>query len=222
MPDTRPAVLGPGTPLRDLQGPFNKEQKDARQYIQPGLAAELKAHIATKAPKAPVFSLPDETNVARMTRKDLADARRAWLQATKNPTERLRREQSDFLAAENHEGEQTDFHCLRHTCGAWLAMNGEHPNTVMRHSSITLTMDTYGHLFPGQDAEAVAKMPNILGNASDTPEALAATGTDSLLPADRQQWTGKTTRETAKPGDWNEIGSGDENSPQVEPTTRGL
>ena len=99
-------------------------------------------------------------------------------------------------------------------------MNGEHPNTVktvMRHSSITLTMDTYGHLFPGQDAEAVAKMPNILGDASDTPEALAATGTDSLLPADRQQWTGKTTRETAKPGDWNEMGSGDENSPQVVP-----
>ena len=44
-------------------------------------------------------------------------------------------------------------------------MTGAHPKvvqTVMRHSSITLTMDTYGHLFPGQEADAVAKLRNIL------------------------------------------------------------
>ncbi len=29
---------------------------------------------------------------------------------------------------------------------------------VMRHQSITLTMDTYGHLFPGQEADAVDRM----------------------------------------------------------------
>ncbi|MBN2474708.1 MAG: hypothetical protein JXB62_08870, partial [Pirellulales bacterium] len=37
-----------------------------------------------------------------------------------------------------------------------------HPKTVqsvMRHSTITLTMDTYGHLFPGQEAEAVSRFP---------------------------------------------------------------
>ena len=28
----------------------------------------------------------------------------------------------------------------------------------MRHSTITLTMDTYGHLFPGDEAEAVDKL----------------------------------------------------------------
>jgi integrase len=61
----------------------------------------------------------------------------------------------DFLSPTNHEGETLDFHCLRHTCGAWLAMTGVHPKvvqTVMRHSAITLTMDSYGHLFPGQEA----------------------------------------------------------------------
>jgi integrase len=58
-----------------------------------------------------------------------------------------------------------DFHSLRHTCGAWLAMNGAHPKavqSVMRHSTITLTMDTYGHMFPGQDAATVARFPNML------------------------------------------------------------
>ncbi|MBI3862791.1 MAG: site-specific integrase, partial [Planctomycetia bacterium] len=37
---------------------------------------------------------------------------------------------------------------MRHTCGAWLAMAGAHPKAVqaiMRHSTIVLTMDTYGH-----------------------------------------------------------------------------
>ena len=56
-------------------------------------------------------------------------------------------------------------------------MNGAHPKavqSVMRHSTITLTMDTYGHLFPGQDAATVARFPNML---SDEPKALRATGT---------------------------------------------
>jgi hypothetical protein len=92
---------------------------------------------------------------------------------------RLRREESDFLAVSNHEGEVLDFHSLRHTTGAWLAMAGAHPNavkTVMRHSSITLTMDTYGHLFPGQEAETVGRFPSMLSQQLD--EALRATGTD--------------------------------------------
>ena len=92
--------------------------------------------------------------------------------------ERLRRDQSDFLNPKSHEGEVLDFHALRHTCGAWLAMAGEHPKviqSVMRHSVITLTMDTYGHLFPGQEADAVGKMRGIMGPALET---LRATGTD--------------------------------------------
>ena len=72
-----------------------------------------------------------------------------------------------------------DFHALRHTCGAWLAVTGAHPKvvqTIMRHSTITLTMDTYGHLFPGQEADAVARMRDVF--AVDLPEAERATGTD--------------------------------------------
>lgn len=60
-----------------------------------------------------------------------------------------------------------------------LAKAGAHPKavqSVMRHSTITLTMDTYGHLFPGQDAATVARLPTML--ADDEPKALRATGTD--------------------------------------------
>jgi len=40
------------------------------------------------------------------------------------------RAQSDLLAAVNHNGEQLDFHSLRHTCGAWLAIAGARPEAV--------------------------------------------------------------------------------------------
>ena len=158
---------------------WTKNHKDARQYIQPALADELRLHIATKVPKSWVFSMPAREDVAAMLRADLADARQAWLKAAKHdPEEYLRRQRSDFLTAENHEGEILDFHSLRHTCGAWLAMTGAHPKvvqTIMRHSTITLTMDTYGHLFPGQEAEAIARFPDMLGEG---PIQLRATGTD--------------------------------------------
>jgi len=57
-------------------------------------------------------------------------------------------------------------------------MTGAHPKvvqTIMRHSTITLTMDTYGHLFPGQEAEAIARFPDMLGKG---PRQLRATETD--------------------------------------------
>ena len=190
-------------PYVTVKASSTKNKKDAKQYIQPSLAAELRQHIATKAPTAPVFAMPDETRVADMFRADLADARRAWLRATDDPAERLRREQSDFLAAVNHEGEHAVFHSLRHTTGAWMAMAGVHLKTiqtVMRHSVITLTMDTYGHLFPGQDASAVASLPDIVGRDIASPDGQRATGTDgsgSKMPANRQQYSRETMQDVA-------------------------
>ncbi|MCO8123983.1 tyrosine-type recombinase/integrase [Stieleria sp. TO1_6] len=74
---------------------------------------------------------------------------------------RTKREIRDFLVAVDHEGHRLDFHALRHTCGAWLATQGENPKTIqtiMRHSSITLTIDTYGHLFPASKSDAIHRM----------------------------------------------------------------
>jgi len=56
---------------------------------------------------------------------------------------------------------------------------------VMRHSAITLTLDTYGHLIEGAEAQAVNANADltsvasvIAATAGETPVA-AATGTDS-------------------------------------------
>ena len=87
-------------------------------------------------------------------------------------------------------------------------MAGVHPKvvqTVMRHSAITLTMDTYGHLFPGQDAAAVAALPSMMNGPLDAPEEQRATGTDGAAADDSDSMRGqmrgqlgfKTSRETA-------------------------
>ena len=171
---------GDGVPFITCAAGSTKNSKPARQYIRAELADQLRAHVARKAPGAPLFALPGEDKLAAMLRADLEAARQAWIKSAGDAAEeRQRREQADFLAAETAEGQHLDFHSLRHTCGAWLAMAGEHPKTVqaiMRHSSITLTMDTYGHLFPGQEAGAVDKLPSMLAPAPERA-AYRATGT---------------------------------------------
>jgi integrase len=116
--------------------------------------------------------MPHPTDVSRMLRADLAAARTAWLKAAKKDRQELaRREESDFLCPKNHDGEVLDFHSLRHTCGAWLAMAEAHPKAVqaiMRHSTIVLTMDTYGHLFPGQEAETISRLPRMMKAGTPT------------------------------------------------------
>lgn len=124
--------------------------------------------------------------MAGMLRADLAEARDQWLKAAKrDPQLAAQREQDDFLLSVNHEGELLDFHSLRHTCGAWLATTGVHPKvvqTVMRHQSITLTMDTYGHLFPGQEADAVARMRELLTTPSADPQATCTDDAAAEIP----------------------------------------
>ncbi len=54
--------------------------------------------------------------------------------------------------------EELRIHDLRHTCASLLISQGAHPKAVqahLGHSSISVTMDRYGHLFPS-DMEALA------------------------------------------------------------------
>jgi integrase len=154
-----------------------KNAKEARQYVRPDLAEALRKHVAGKRGSA-VFKMPDPSDVSAMFKADLVAARMAWIDEAKaDRQEQVRRGKSDFLHDVNQDGEVLDFHSLRHTCGAWLAMAGAHPKavqTTMRHSAITLTMDTYGHLFPGQEFETVSLLPTMLSEASAQRQAQRA------------------------------------------------
>jgi Phage integrase family len=75
-------------------------------------------------------------------------------------------------------GRYADFHSFRHTTGSLLAASGVHPKlvqSIMRHSDINLTMGRYTHIFAGQEADALAKLPDLDAPSS---QAQQATGTD--------------------------------------------
>jgi hypothetical protein len=71
-----------------------------------------------------------------------------------------------------------DFHALRHTFISNLAAGGVYPKTAQalaRHSTITLTMDRYTHRYAGDEAAALAVLPDL---SLPAVVAARATGTD--------------------------------------------
>lgn len=70
------------------------------------------------------------------------------------------------------------FYDLRHTHASLLIHEGVHPKKIaerLGHSSIKLTMDTYGHLFDGSDRESAERMDRLFGQkpGPDDPQGQA-------------------------------------------------
>ncbi len=61
--------------------------------------------------------------------------------------------------------ESTRFHDLRHTCATLLLSKGVHPKIVQEllgHATISITLDTYSHMLPNMQEEAVDAMESAL------------------------------------------------------------
>jgi integrase len=192
------------------QAGTTKSRKLARQYIRADLVADLRTYVrrkTTATPTAPLFILPDKWDMAAMLRADLAAARQSWLRERLADLDAyVACDQTDFLAKLNHAGETLDFHALRHTCGAWLVLSGVNVKVVqvvMRHSTIKLTLDTYGHLLPGQEADAVDGLGQFFSQPEVAPIAALKTGTDDaqadLLEGGRNR--GRSTKRTKRASD---------------------
>jgi integrase len=57
------------------------------------------------------------------------------------------------------------FHDLRHTFATIMLQNGEHPKVVQEmlgHATIAITMDTYSHVLPNMQRDAVARLGTLL------------------------------------------------------------
>ncbi len=80
-------------------------------------------------------------------------------------TRRLR-DHKPLLERAGLAGEGFTFHTLRHTFATALFMKSEHPKIVqslLGHSSITQTMDTYSHLMDGIGGDAVGGLDEAFG-----------------------------------------------------------
>ena len=138
-----------------LGGQHTKNRKEAVLPLRTDTAAELRQFLAGKLPSVKAFDVPERT--ADMIKADLAEAGIEYV---------------------DDAGRYADFHALRHTTGSLLAASGVHPKTaqsIMRHSDINLTMSRYTHTLAGQEAQAVASLPDL---SAPSREAQRATGTD--------------------------------------------
>ncbi len=166
---------------------YSKRRREDVLALRPDTAAELRDALSRMLPHVKAFNVPDKTS--KMFRADLAAARTVWLAGATTAQERRTRERSAFLSFRDGSGRVADFHALRHTAGSLLAASGAHPKVaqaIMRHSDINLTLSRYSHIYAGQEADAVAALPDL---SLPAEQADAATGTDGRtiegnLPAD--------------------------------------
>jgi len=143
---------------------YSKHRREDVLPLRENTAAELKQFLIDKLPAATVFGgsytqLTDRT--AEMIQADLQDA---------------------GIAYKDESGRVFDFHSLRHQTGSLLAASGVHPKvaqSIMRHSTIELTMGIYTHTLTGQDSQAVASLPDLSLPSSQQQRAVA-TGTDDF------------------------------------------
>ena len=65
------------------------------------------------------------------------------------------------------------FHDLRHTHATLLLASGVHPKIAserLGHSKVGITLDLYSHVLPGMQADAAAKVDDVLRIAMNKPK----------------------------------------------------
>ena len=143
------------SPSVTIDAAYAKNRRRDTLPLRADMAEHLRNFLATKLPGTKVFPKLSNHNSAQMIKADL--------EAAGLPFEL--------------DGKYFDFHSLRHQFISGLAAVGIHPKTAQqlaRHSTITLTMDNYTHVFRGELDKAVNALPDW---HTPTPELARATGT---------------------------------------------
>jgi len=136
--------------------------------LHPDLCASLRPYLAGRPAVTPVWPGTWVERPARMLHNDLERAGVAYIDGN---------------------GCYRDVHSLRHRFRSELAMANVPPKVVqalMRHSTITLTLDHYSHIELHDTAGALDKLPPIAGQApAAEPGSMQATGTNGQRISER-------------------------------------
>jgi integrase len=138
---------------------YSKRRREDALPLRPETANALRGFLAGKLPNARAFRIPNADALAATLRADLVAA---------------------GVKVEDDAARTVDFHALRHTFITNLRLADVHPKTAQslaRHSTITLTLGTYTHSFPGDESAALALLPNLDLPTADTARM---TGTDAV------------------------------------------
>lgn len=179
------------TPTATVQASCTKNRKEAVQPLPRGVAEALRGYLVNKPNGVRLW--PDNPNApaeswrlhgGEMIRRDLAEARKAWLQSFQDTRQQAEAEQSDFLAYRDSDGCYMDFHALRHSFITMVGKTGVSPKEhqdLARHSTYALT-SRYSHSRFYDLAAAVQSLPIPTGTSDRQAATLAATGTDGAGP----------------------------------------
>ena len=144
------------SPSVTIKAAYAKNRRKDTLPLRADVAALMRGFLATRMPSAKAFPKLNNRISADMLKADLKSAGLPY----------------------NLDGKLFDFHALRHQFISGLAAAGVHPKTAQqlaRHSTITLTMDNYTHVFRGDLDKAVDALPNW-----HTPDQARATGTTDM------------------------------------------
>jgi len=160
--------LSDSAPSVTVLAAYSKHRRDDVQPLRLDTAqqfADWKAELGADE-QSKVFGNLRVNKAAKMIRKDLEAADIAYKDAS---------------------GRVADFHSLRHTFISNLSQSGVMPKvaqSLARHSTISLTMDTYTHLTLHDERAALDSLPELPDLGGDTNahnETVAVkTGTDDL------------------------------------------
>jgi integrase/recombinase XerD len=158
-------------PTATVAACYSKRRREDTQVLHVALAKQLKAWLASKPHLMPddvLFPVSgrvpggNERKTHKMIQRDLAAARKRWIKEAATPSERAKREESDFLCYRNHAGLYADFHSCRHLFITNLERAGVRPKvaqTLARHSDIRLTLGIYTHVELHDQAAAIGALP---------------------------------------------------------------
>lgn len=176
--------LDTDSPTVTIKAGYSKRRRQDEQPISNELAEVLGPWLKGKPMDAPAFAtLPSKWHLAKMLRRDMAAARKAWLDEAKDNAElRRERDESDFLVAKDASGCVADFHALRHTYITRVVKSGvtvKMAQELARHSTPVLTLGVYSHIGLHDTSKAVNALPSLKPTVPTTQAVqLRKTGTD--------------------------------------------
>jgi integrase len=167
--------LDASPPACTVEAGYSKRRKRDVQPLPDALVDPLRAWLAGFDPGERVFT-GIAKGTARMLRSDLAAARAAWQKAAKQEPSPVQEQMkaSDFLLYRDRQGHVADFHSLRVLFISRVVASGasvKEAQTLARHSTPVLTMNTYSRATLLDVARGVSGLGDLLTRKPNSPHA---------------------------------------------------
>ena len=156
-----------------IEAASEKARRGDTLPLPPDLAEMLRPWLATIEENELLWpgKWAQQKRASKFLQVDLANARQAWLDTAADDAQRQAMDKTDFLKYRDRDGQQADFHALRHTYLSRLGRSGASAKVMQRlarHSTVELTIGRYTHAGLSDLSAAVNKLPSL---TMDTPSS---------------------------------------------------